>query len=287
MENTTNPHSLHVFGYRTILLSIYCIVLVCGTVCLSLTMHILKSSSTSITSIAVLNLIFAHFIFLVTVPFRIYYYATDKWTLGAGLCKVVSSMIHTHMYMSFMFCVVILIMRLMNFYLKSNQLASFNKIKAFLFSFMVWIVGLIVVPLTIHYCYGKKKDSPHDNGAVCFNFGKNIQDLDAKVFNYIVSSLIILVATVLMALQAHVVWVLHGRRRQGCSSQQDFGTQVKSLCFALIMFLCFVPYHVFRLYYLENIELQQINEVFLSVTTLNCLDMLTLLGKRTCYTCFY
>ncbi|XP_051266131.1 probable G-protein coupled receptor 141 [Dicentrarchus labrax] len=280
--------------YNTVLLSIYSVVLFSGTMSLSLMMRIMKSSSTSITSIAVLNLIFTHFVFLLTVPFRIYYYATSNWNLGFGWCKVVSSMIHIHMYMSFIFYVIILITRLMMFYHKPEQEASFQRIHAFIISAVVWIVVLVVFPCIIYYSYGNTINSLGENNSTnnsmtkCFQFGKNIQDKSiAIVFNYIISTVIIVVAIVLTALQANVLRVLYRKHHQGCTSQQDFGAQLKSLCFALIMVICFIPYHLFRLHYLDHIEdLQSTNEVFLSLTTFNCLDMLTFLGRRTCYMCF-
>ncbi|XP_044032808.1 probable G-protein coupled receptor 141 [Siniperca chuatsi] len=280
--NSKPPYDNNDEEYHLVLLAIHSVVLLSGTISMSLMVHIMKSSRTSITSIAVLNLIFSHFIFLLTVPFRIYYYATQNWSLGIGWCKVVSGMIHIHMYMSFIFYVIILITRLMTFYHKAKQVASFQRIHALLVSAVVWIVVLVTVPCIIHFSYGKEVNT---NATYCFQFGKNIQST-AKVFNYIISTVIIMVATVLTALQANVLRVLYRKHRQGCTSQQDFGAQLKSMCFALIMVVCFIPYHLFRLYYLEHIELQNINEVFLSLTTFSCLDMLTFLGRRTCSMCF-
>nr|XP_046227165.1 probable G-protein coupled receptor 141 [Scatophagus argus] len=277
--------------YHMVLMAIYSVVLLCGTISLSLMIYIMKSSTTSTTSIAVLNLIFSHFVFLLTVPFRIHYYAKGNWIFGAEWCKVASGMIHIHMYMSFVFYVIILITRLMMFYCKGEQVASFQRIHALIVSAGVWIVVLVTVPCIIHYSYGKNatknttKSENYTNSGTCFQFGENIESA-AKVFNYIISMVIIVVATVLTALQANALRVLYRKHRQRCTSQQDFWAQLKSLFFALIMMVCFVPYHLFRMKYLENISLQNVNEVFLSLTTFNCLDMLTFLGRRTCYACF-
>ncbi|XP_053268994.1 probable G-protein coupled receptor 141 [Pleuronectes platessa] len=279
-QNTTFPD-----GYHPILVGINAVVLVSGTVSLSLMMHILKSSSTSITSTAVLNLIFTHFIFLVTVPFRIYYYVTSSWSLGRGWCKVVSSMIHVHMYMSFLFYVIILVTRLLAFYRKAEQLASFHFIHALLFSAGGWLAVFIVVPVTVCLSYGQTNITG-GNETRCFDFGESIREVPgAMAINYIVSLLIIVVATGLTALQANALRVLYRKHRQGCTYQQGFGAQLKSLCFALIMVACLVPYHMFRLFYLIDRDLGPVNEVFLSLTTFNCLDMLTFLGKRPCYRC--
>ncbi|XP_054478884.1 probable G-protein coupled receptor 141 [Anoplopoma fimbria] len=293
---TTDPQNLRTSNpenpdeYHIVLLVIYSVVLLTGIISLSMMTHILKSSTTSITSIAVLNLIFTHFIFLVTVPFRIYYYATQHWSLGHWWCKFVSGMIHIHMYMSFIFYVIILITRLMTFYYKAERVASLQKIHALVLSVIVWMVVLVVVPCIIHFLYGKKiEDRFYGNNATtnvteCFKFGNNIESA-SKVFNYIISTVIIVVATVLTALQSNALSVLYRKHRQGWTSQQDFGAQLNSLCFALIMVVCFIPYHLFRLHYLEHLDRQSINEVFLSLTTFGCLDMLTFLGRRTCYMC--
>ncbi|TNN86573.1 putative G-protein coupled receptor 141 [Liparis tanakae] len=275
--------------YHTVLLVIYSVVLLIGTISVSLMMHIMKFSTTSITSIAVLNLIFTHFIFLLTVPFRIYYYATHHWSLGHGWCKAVSCMIHIHMYMSFIFYVIILITRLMTFYHKAEQVASFQRIHALVASAVLWMAVLVVVPCIIYFSYGIHTEDPSSGSGTtpathCFKFGENIASA-TKVLNYIISTVIIVVATVLTALQANALLVLYRKHPQGCTSQQEFGAQLKSLCFALIMVVCFIPYHMFRLYYLEKLHLQSVNEVFLSLTTFNCLDMLTFLGRRTCYMC--
>ncbi|XP_029955681.1 probable G-protein coupled receptor 141 [Salarias fasciatus] len=281
----SRPAGDHEEQYHVVLQVIYSVVLLCGTISLSLMMHALKSSSVSATSIAVLNLIFAHFIFLITVPFRIYYYTTNQWVLGIEWCKMVSSMIHIHMFMSFVLYVIILISRLLTFYNRSASLSSLQRTYALIISALVWIVVLVTTPCIVHLSYGNKNDGNNTNSSTCFDFGEKIKAPPAKVFNYIVSTFIIVVSIILMSLQANVLRILYRKYQKGCTSRQEFGAQLKSLCFALIMVVCFVPYHIFRLYYLENIHCQNENEVFLSVTTFNCLDMLTFMGRRTCSIC--
>ncbi|XP_037312498.1 probable G-protein coupled receptor 141 [Pungitius pungitius] len=288
VQSTLSPNatctSEHRIVYNKALLVIYCVVLLTGTISLSLMIHIMKSASTSITSIAVLNLIFTHFVFLLTVPFRIHYYATNEWGFGTSWCKVVSGMIHIHMYMSFIFYVIILITRLRAFYHKAQREASFQRIHALAVSAAVWMVVLVMVPCIIFFSYGTKTTSRHRNSTECFQFGSDIDSI-ARVVNYIISIFFMVVTTVLAALQANALRVLYGKHRQGCTDQQDFGAQLKSLCFALIMVVCFIPYHMFRLHYLSDLCLQNVNEVLLSLTTFNCLDMLTFLGRRTWYMC--
>ncbi|XP_037549849.1 probable G-protein coupled receptor 141 [Nematolebias whitei] len=269
--------------YHTTLLVIHSVVLLCGTVSLSLMVHIMRHGTASSTSCAVLNLIFAHFVFLLTAPFRIYYYVTDTWSMGSMWCKVVSAMIHVHMYMSFTLYVIILVTRLLPHYCKAARVASFSRMHALIAIGFIWLVVLIATPCIIYFNYGMGNDTDHPTTR-CFNFGDNIKYV--KELNYFVSTFIIVVAVVLTALQANVIWNLYRKYQRKCTSQQDFGAQLKSLLFALVMVVCYVPYHIFRLYYIERPDLENINEVFLSLTTFSCLDMLTFLGRRTCNMCF-
>lgn len=270
-------------NYHSFLLSIYIMVFITGTICLGLTKLTIKPASP--TTIAVLNLIFSHFIFLLTVPFRIYYYSVHDWRLGLTFCRVISSMIHVHIYMSFLFYVIIIVTRLLPSEHKTQHLPSCGNLDpkyfAILVSAVVWIVVLVSVPCVVSLAYGTKGK---DDTGHCFRFASDI-DLTAKVFNYIVSAIIIVVTVVLTALQAKVF--LHIRSRD--TLDIEFRSARRSMFFALIMVVSFVPYHIFRLYYLQHLEhLEDLNEVFLSLTTLNCLDMFTFLGKRPrpCQNCF-
>lgn len=268
---------------HTLLLAIHSMVLLSGTVSLSLMMYMMKSSITSSTSIAVLNLIFTHLIYLLTVPFRIYYHAAQRWHLGSDWCRVVSSMIHVHMYMSFIFYVIILVSRLVTFYCRVKREVSFNRCHAVIVSVVVWVLVLLVIPCIIYFYYGNVNSNPKETED-CFHFGSLIKST-GKVFNYLTCLGVIGLSLALVALQANAVCMLYRKHQRSSTFAQDFGAHLKSLCFAAIMMVCFVPYHIFRMRYLEDLELQTANEVFLSLTTFNCLDMLTFLGNRQCYMC--
>ncbi|XP_043960411.1 probable G-protein coupled receptor 141 [Gambusia affinis] len=276
----TNKSETGSTEFHVTLTVINSVVLLCGTVSLSLMTHILKSSAASATSIAVFNLILAHFIFLLTVPFRIYYHVAKEWKLGIEWCKMVSAMIHIHMYMSFLLYIIILVTRLWPHYCRTRQVESLGRMQALIGSVVMWVIVLILIFSISFHFYGK---TDQNNNSTCFHFARSMNS--AKELNYISSTLVIVVAVVLTALQANILWTLYKRDRQGCRSQQDFGAQLKSLCFTLIMLICFVPYHSFRLYYIGKPKLEPLNEVLLSLTTFNCLDMLTFLGRRTFHIC--
>ncbi|KAJ3611360.1 hypothetical protein NHX12_021376 [Muraenolepis orangiensis] len=267
---------------RLVLLCIYTAVLLSGTLGMVLMVRLLRSHTLSLTALAVLNLVFGHFLFLLTVPFRLHYYATGHWHLGPGWCKAVSSMVHIHLYMSFIFYVVILVTRLLAFRRqRSAPPPEVHCMPALLGSLAVWVIVGVTVPCAVHYGYGDK-----DNSEMCFKFGYRIKGTAVSVLNYVGSVASIVVAAALAGLQAHVLRLLRREHGQGWRGQQVVWAQLRSLCFAGIMVVCFVPYHMFRLYYIAHVqEYQHVNEVFLSVTALSCLDMLTFVGKGPCVCC--
>lgn len=265
------------------LLVIYVFVLLSGTLGMVLTVPILRTYTRSLTTIAVLNLIFVHFLFLVTLPFRIHYYAVGHWDLGPFWCKAVSSAIHIHLYMTFVFYVVILVTRLLAFHRRATQVEFHCRMHAFVSSLVLWAVVAVAVPCLVHSYYGNMHTHTYMERHKCFQFGRIIED--TKALNYATSSVIIVVAAVLWGLQAHALLLLYRKYGHGWRGQQVFWAQLKSMCFACIMVVCFVPYNIFRLFYITDVNLQSINEIFLSITALSCLDMLTFVGKGTCVWC--
>ncbi|KAM9826946.1 putative G-protein coupled receptor 141 [Neosynchiropus ocellatus] len=304
MNSTTTaptPHTTTVNQgeYNTVLITIYSVVLVCGAVSIALMFRIMKCRASSTTSITVIYLIVSHFIFLLTVPFRIYYYSSGQWIFGLVWCKIVSSLVHIHMYTCFVFYAIIIITRLKHYYQKSEIVTYHSKVLPLLIGAVVSVAVFIVIIIVIGFSYGNSKTSSDNNnnnssssssssgdGTRCFQFGTVIQiSAEVKVLNYITCTLVIAVTVVLTALQVNVLRLLNPKNAQGCMQQLDYGIHQKSLLFAIIMLVCFVPYHIFRLHYLENLQLQNINEVFLSLTTFNCLDLLTILGGQSCKKC--
>lgn len=274
---------------RNTLITIYTIVLLLGSMGLILMLSILKTNIRSLTTTAFLNLMVAHFLFLLTVPFRIYYYVSQKWNLPHALCKMVSAMIHIHMYMVFMIYAIVLTIRFLQYYKKIKHTVFYRRLHALAASIGLWSILLVVMLPTVLSQYGHKDKHqqnvrhPHDQ---CFNFDDVLKYKGIYVLNMTVSVFIVIVSLVLTCIQMIVLCSFI--RKHGITSrfQQEFWVQMKNLCFVFIMLICLVPYQLFRLHYLnETTKLHEINEVFLAITALTCCDMLTFTGKGVCQVC--
>uniref|UniRef100_A0A8C7Q8L0 G protein-coupled receptor 141 n=1 Tax=Oncorhynchus mykiss TaxID=8022 RepID=A0A8C7Q8L0_ONCMY len=269
-------------SYRYALLSIYTIVLIGGIISMSLMINNIKFNACSVTTTAVLNLIMVHILFLLTVPFRLYFYAAGEWHLGPNFCKVVSAMILAHMYLAFIFYVIILVIRYHDFFRSSKQV-FYRRLHALGASAAVWgLMLIVVVPLTA-VKYGSSTDSNTTTSEnQCFNFGGVFDEKHAvAVLNYILSALIIILTLALGCCQMCILWSVYRTHRAMIFSQQEFWAQIKSIFFMLAIIVCFVPYNAFRIYYVShfNANLQVKNEIALAVTTFSCFDMLTFIGR--------
>uniref|UniRef100_A0A9J7ZMA9 G-protein coupled receptors family 1 profile domain-containing protein n=2 Tax=Cyprinus carpio carpio TaxID=630221 RepID=A0A9J7ZMA9_CYPCA len=270
--------------FRVALLIIYTVVLLVGITGLSVMISLLKTNIRSLTTIAYLNLMVAHFLFLLTVPFRIYYYAYTplQWQLGLEFCKLVSAMVHIHMYMVFTIYSILLTVRVLHFYKKTQRTEFYRRLHGLGASVLVWLIlFIIVVPLVVLQ-YGTKTKTQEQ----CFQFGNKLHEDSVYALNMVLSILIITVSCFQACIQVIILCQMILKYGPASRSQHEFWVQIKNLSFVLIMLTCLVPYQLFRIKYLKHPEdLHQINEVFLAITGLTCFDMLTFTGKSICKIC--
>ncbi|KAK3545462.1 hypothetical protein QTP70_007689 [Hemibagrus guttatus] len=102
--------------YRISLVVLYVLIFIGGIIGAIIISTTIMSNMLSVTRVSVINLLVVHMIFLLTVPFRVHYYASAKWKLGPSFCKLVSSMLHVHMYLSFIFYTIILCNRYLAYF---------------------------------------------------------------------------------------------------------------------------------------------------------------------------
>ncbi|KAA0719287.1 G-protein coupled receptor 141 [Triplophysa tibetana] len=270
-KNTNDTHHLPQ-EYRSALLVIYIFIMLGGILNVVLMSCMLQSQKhLSFTNVSVINLITVHSLFLLTVPFRIFYYVSDKWTLGIHFCKIVSVMIHAHMYLAFIFYIFLLIVRYMENFSKRPMLNFHRVLHATIASTTVWLVifSTIFPPTMLKYGLSANDTTQ------CFHFGEALEQNGVKNLNYVICTVVLLVWSVLVCFQ--IYFLLYVRKTHGTFERQEFWVQMKNAVFLLIMLLCFVPYQIFRIYYIsynKNPELQYKNEIFLALTAFSCFDMI-------------
>ncbi|XP_020373188.1 probable G-protein coupled receptor 141 [Rhincodon typus] len=261
--------------YNAVLIAIYTIVLVGGSTGAIIMTWKIKTDSKSVTSTAMVNLILMHTFFLLTVPFRISYYVLNEWKFGEIFCKLVSAMIHAHMYLCFMFYVAIIVIRMISFFREKKTMDFYQPWHAVAVSLVVWtLVFFAVFPLFLTYFDSSEKDGK------CFQFTVTTASSYVKVMNFLAVITVLTTFGVLLAIQMGIIVQLMIRYQNNLLNQQEFGAQTKTLLFILIM-ICFIPYLAFRPFYVSqqqcSLTLSITNEIFLAVTSISCFDVLAFL----------
>uniref|UniRef100_A0A4W3JBD7 G protein-coupled receptor 141 n=2 Tax=Callorhinchus milii TaxID=7868 RepID=A0A4W3JBD7_CALMI len=274
-SNGTSCDSIQV-GSEVVLITLYSIVLLGGTVGAIIMTWKMKSVQKSVTSTAMVNLIFIHTLFLLTIPFRISYYALHEWKFGPMFCKLSSSMIHAHMYLAFVFYVIIVVIRMISFFKQKETVQFYQPWHASAGSLVIWFLVLLGVLPPFLLLYGKTFDYKAEK---CFEFQAEMADPLVKVVNYFVVISVLMIIVALLTIQVGIIIKLLAQH--AVRQQQQFGAQMKTIIFMLVMIVCFTPYLMFRLYYINKAAnekcLHIVNECFLALTAMSCFDVLTFL----------
>ncbi|NXG07333.1 GP141 protein, partial [Sakesphorus luctuosus] len=254
----------------TVLIVLYIINLVGGTLGVTLMSHqLFQRRSQSVMTIIIISLLVLHTFMLLSIPFRLSYYILHEWKFGRFACRLASAIIYLHMYITFMFYMAIIIIRLFPL--------EFRKCYTTAWVGAVWLVGaLVITPVLLSY-YGTSRTY---SSSECFQFNTEIQEPHMVIANYCLIGILVAVFAVLTVIQMTVICRLAVKYWPDINSHLEFRAQAKSFFFILVTLVCFMPHNVFRVYYIQNYhfdkdnKLLPYNEIFLALTTMCCLDML-------------
>ncbi|NXT01945.1 GP141 protein, partial [Jacana jacana] len=253
-----------------ILIALYTLSLAGGTLgVIMMSCQLFQRRSQSVMTIIIINLLVVHTFLLLSIPFRLTYYILRQWKFGSFACKLASAIIYLHMYTTFMFYVAIIIIRLFRL--------EFRKCYTRTWVAAVWLVGVLVIsPVFLSYYGTSKTHLPSE----CFQFHKEMRELPMVIVNYCLAGILLSVCAVLTVTHLSVMCRLAVKYWPAFRSHVEFRAQAKSFFFILVTLVCFMPHHVFRVYYIQNFyldkdhELLLYNKIFLALTTMCCLDML-------------
>lgn len=260
-------------AYPTLIV-LYTIVLIGGTIGIIIMTFLLNRTNTrSLTTTIVINLLVVHGIFLLTVPFRIIYYVNRQWNFGFAFCRLISAMIHIHTYLSFIFYVAMLIIRYISYFKQKDKIEFYRHLHSVVASATVWVAITVVMFPLFFAQYG---NNGNNSTSECFRFHSALQNPSVKILNYVLVVVIVSVTCLLLAVQIFIIVKVVKKLKKSALDHQEFWAQLKSLFFILIMITCFFPYHMFRIYYIQHTnECYYYNEIFLGITALSCLDLLS------------
>uniref|UniRef100_A0A8C8SXI3 Probable G-protein coupled receptor 141 n=1 Tax=Pelusios castaneus TaxID=367368 RepID=A0A8C8SXI3_9SAUR len=261
-----------------ILITMYTVAFIGGTIgVIAMSFFLVKMNTLSMTTAAIVNLVVVHGLLLLTLPFRLYYYISQKWIFGLEFCKAVSAMMHIHMYLTFLFYIITLVNRWLIFFHLKDKMEFYRKLHAVAASAAVWVLVIVIVLPLFILRYGKEFDKSYDN-RTCFKFHRELEKKSVKALNYVMIIAVVCITCILLGLQVFIILKVVKNLSGSVWSHQEFWAQMKSLIFIFVIIICLLPYHLFRIYFLEHTneaQLENYNEICLSISALSCLDLLS------------
>ncbi|XP_077614432.1 putative G-protein coupled receptor 141 [Crocuta crocuta] len=262
---------------RVILTTLYSVVLLGGTTGTALmSCMMLRRKSRSVIATIILNIIVLHSVLLISLPFRLSYYILGVWEFGTLFCRLVSGIIYGHMYGTFVFYAAIVIFRLL-IYFKKLQMQQLQKHHVVVLSIVIWTVGSTIFLPILFLQYGINPSSSRPQR--CFEFHTDLNRRKFITLNYSMIVIMITTVVILFLIQMGVIVQLVKALWPDLWAHQDYRAQIKSFFFLLVIVVCFIPHHVFRVYFIQNYseidnsKLVLYNEIFIALTTVCCLDM--------------
>uniref|UniRef100_A0A8D1YQM4 G-protein coupled receptors family 1 profile domain-containing protein n=1 Tax=Sus scrofa TaxID=9823 RepID=A0A8D1YQM4_PIG len=156
--------------------------------------------------------------------------------------------------------------------------------KSTMWSCYALVFGWWVVSFFCHFFFLQYGINPIYSEQRCFEFYKDLNRREFVILNY--SMIVIMMTTVvtLFLIQMGVIVQLVKALWPDLWAHQEYRAQIKSFFFLLVIVVCFIPHHVFRVHFIQNYsetgnsELVLYNEIFVALTTVCCLDMLCFIG---------
>ncbi|KAL7865902.1 hypothetical protein SRHO_G00111490 [Serrasalmus rhombeus] len=228
-----------------------------------------------------INLAVADLLLVVCLPFRIGYHANnDCWVLNPIICKVVGNVFYMNMYISIALLGLISIDR----YLKLQRISSKQRFlrsrESILTCCLLWVVAIALI---LPYIALNKHNTPTTK---CFHY-KQLHNAKWKgyVNLFLVVTFWVVYGALVMSYGKIAMGLLRvSQEKPDLPNAVKYGRTARKSFFILFLFtVCFVPYHLVRIFYIisqiTDVSCQWVevvdktNEIALLLSAFNsCLD---------------
>lgn len=229
-----------------------------------------------------INLALADLMMVTCLPFRIQYHLQqDQWKLQPWLCKAVGYLFYMNMYISITLLGLISVDRYLTIYGSARTRRKLQSPRwSIVVCTIIWVVALaLMVPFL--------KQGRNDSVEKCFHYRQigedNRWETYIKIFVLVVFWLVF-ISLMLSYGKIGQKLLRRSQQRPDLPNAARYSRTARKSFFILFLFIvCFVPYHIARIFYINtqmknmSCDMQglaeKFNEMTLAVSALNsCLD---------------
>ncbi|XP_062860645.1 P2Y purinoceptor 2-like [Trichomycterus rosablanca] len=196
-------------------------------------------------TIYMMNLTVCDTLYILTLPFLIYYYADkNDWPFSEAFCKLIRFLFYSNLYGSILFLTCISIHRFLGICHTVRSMQWVNARRARLTSLIVWAVVLVAQAPVLYFS--------RTNGQVCYDTTSKdlfeyflMYSSAITVFFFLIPFGVVLVCNGMM-----VRTLLQPSTIGGATSRHSKQKSVRMIVIVLLVFiLCFLPFHLMRTIY--------------------------------------
>ncbi|XP_076836841.1 lysophosphatidic acid receptor 6 [Brachyhypopomus gauderio] len=249
-NNTTNCEVNDVFKY-TLYKSVFSLVFLLGLVFNMTALYIFSCAlkQRNETTTYMLNLVVSDLLFVLSLPFRIFYFVTRSWPFGETLCKLSVTLFYTNMYGSILFLTCISADRFLAIVYPFASRSLRTKRNAKLACGTVW---LVVVSASLSAGFKLETSASGNNKTLCFENYTNAQWQSTlsrvvvvmETVGFVIPLLINIICSVMMLRTLRTPEVIRG------GGQLNKAKILRMIVVHLLIFcVCFTPYNVNLVFY--------------------------------------
>uniref|UniRef100_UPI00398F7137 cysteinyl leukotriene receptor 1-like n=1 Tax=Pristiophorus japonicus TaxID=55135 RepID=UPI00398F7137 len=246
-----------------VFISAYSVVLAVGLVGNSVALYVFVGLTRHKTpsTVFMINLAVSDLFFILTLPYRIVYYALGEWKLGSFLCRITTYAFYVNLYASIFFLTALSVFRYIAVLHPVRSKSIVTVRRASWVALAIWLfVGLATVPFLLA--------TPHlrDGKYRCFE-PKNMSWEQILKLNYWALAVgFLLPFLTIIACYARIIRRLRGSPEALQKTARSRHRSVYMIAIVLCSFLfCFLPYHVIRTVHLHLIVQNRCQAVTLVV----------------------
>ncbi|XP_045930631.1 lysophosphatidic acid receptor 5-like [Micropterus dolomieu] len=218
--------------------------------------HRLKSS----TAVFMVNLAMSDLLLVISLPMRVYFYATGTWPLSAAACWSVTMLFRNNIRSSSIFITFISVDRLLAvvYPLRSRHLRTLSH--AWKAVALVWLFVLVVnIPEIV--VFSKNLST---NGSYCFELRHDLGTLSSAMV-YFQLVLVLILLAVIVVCTVMVSWTLHRHLNDSARVNNKVNAMLIFVMNLVMFTICFLPASV-GLLKVKKFDLTP----FICLATLNC-----------------
>lgn len=200
------------------------------------------------TTIYMMNLVVSDTLFVLSLPFRIYYFINQKWPFGPTLCKISVTLFHTNLYGSILFLTCICLDRFLAIVYPFTSRSLRTKRKAKLACCGIWIT-LLSGSFTVVF---KMNVSSDGNNSSCFEKYSNEQWKSelSKVVVFMETVGFVIPLLINLFCSVMIIKVLRHPTDSNHEAQLKKTKILRMIVVHLIVFcFCFAPYNINLVFY--------------------------------------